>query len=142
MVPNNTILAFFASRKIIDAINIKIKPEKINQKEPTSSIVPNKDKLDAPPKIADKNTTNTTTAPANNEEDLGIMTSPSKNLATIQKITDIIAPRTRNKPLLDSTGILVKGRKKIGNKTTTNNEDRSDNLPTIFEFIFKYYTTN
>ena len=116
-------------------MSINRKPEKINQKDPMSSIAPKKDAPRELLKIADSNITKTTPSPASKDRDFGNLISPSINLATIQNITEIISPITKNKPLPDSTGILVKGKKKIGNKVTNKNADRKESFPIIFEFI-------
>ncbi|OGI59536.1 hypothetical protein A2814_03335 [Candidatus Nomurabacteria bacterium RIFCSPHIGHO2_01_FULL_38_19] len=135
MVPNKTILAFWGSRKVIADISIRRKPLKINQKEPTSSIIPNKDALDAPEKMAERKETRTMPAPASRHIDLGKLILPSDNRAIIQKIIDTISPIIKNRPFPVSIEILVKGKKKIGNNTTTKKSDEKEILSIIFEYM-------
>jgi len=71
MAPNKTMRAFLGSRKIIEDKSIKRNPAKINQKVPTSNIVPKKDTEDAEEKNAERRKTIEITKPENKSEDLG-----------------------------------------------------------------------
>lgn len=46
-------------------------------------------------------------------------------------------PTTKSNPLEISIGKFVKGKQKIGNKTTTKNNDTKDNLSNMFELFMK-----
>ena len=70
--------------------------------------------------------------------DLGKIIFPSENLAMAQKITDKASPKIKSSPLEVSIGILVKGRQKSGNNTTTKNNDQNESLSNIFERIWFY----
>jgi hypothetical protein len=75
------------------------------------------------------------TKPDTKSRDLGKIILPSENLAMAQKITDKASPKTKSNPLEVSIGIFVKGKQKSGNKTTTKNNDKNENLSNIFERI-------
>src|SRR3989344_1070060 len=95
-------------------ISIKMKAETINQKETTSSIVPNT---------------------ARSSQDLGKTILPSINLDIVQKTMHKASPATKSNPFEVSTGILAKGRKKSGNNTTTKNNDKKESRSNILVFI-------
>ena len=73
--------------------------------------------------------------PETSNHDLGKTILPSINLAMAQKIMDKVRPKTKSKPFDVSTGKFVKGKLKIGNKTTTKNNDKNESLSNIFERI-------
>ena len=52
-----------------------------------------------------------------------------------QKIIQTASPTTKSNPFKVSIGILVKGKKKNGNNTTTKNKERKEILSNIFDFI-------
>ena len=56
-------------------------------------------------------------------------------LAIAQKITQARSPTTRSNPLEVSTGMLVNGKQKRGNKTITKNNDKKESLSNMFERI-------
>lgn len=74
--------------------------------------------------------------------DLEKLIFPSENLATTPKITDIVRPNTKSSPLETSTGILVNGKKNIGNKTITKNKEMNEILSIIFDHIIIYLNNN
>ncbi len=58
-----------------------------------------------------------------------------------QNTREIVRPKTRRRPLDVSTGILVKGKQKIGSRTIINDKDIKESLSKIFErmdFIILY----
>jgi hypothetical protein len=73
--------------------------------------------------------------PESSIKDLGMTILPSENLATAQKTIDITNPTTKSKPLEVSTGIFVKGKKKIGKSTITKKSDQKEILSKIFDNI-------
>jgi hypothetical protein len=77
----------------------------------------------------------TTPRPEVISQDLGIIIFPSENLAITQKIRLAVSPITKSSPLETSTEMFVKGKQNKGNKTTTKNNDKKDNLSNIFAFI-------
>lgn len=79
--------------------------------------------MDAEEKIEESRTIKVIIKAENKTDDRGILTFPSENLATDQKIIDMARPTTKRKPLEVSTGIFVKGKKKTGNNTTTKNNE-------------------
>jgi hypothetical protein len=103
----------------MEDINIKTKAEKINQKEPISNMVPNKETCGLLENKDESRNTKTIANPDKINLDLGKTTLPSINLAIVQKIIQATRPTTNNRPLEVSTGMLLKGRKKSGNKTIT-----------------------
>ena len=125
---------------MMEDINIKRKPERINQKVPTSNIVPKKDTGEVFEKKADKKKAKTPPIPPNKETDLGRLIFPSKNRAKPQQMIQTASPTTKSNPFEVSIGILVKGRKKSGNNTMTKNSAQNENLSNIFVFIDAYYT--
>jgi hypothetical protein len=137
--PNKTILAFLGSLKMIEDISNKRKPEKINQKDPRSNIVPKRDVCEVLEKRADSKNAKTMPPAPNKHVDLGKLILPSMNLAMAQKITQKTSPTTKSTPLEISTGMLVKGKKKKGNNTITKNSDKKDNLSNMFERISLLY---
>ena len=116
-------------------ISIKRKAQKINQKLPTSNIVPKKDACEAFENKAERKTATTTPPPEIRKADLGKTILPSKNRARHQKITHKDRPKTTNNPLEVSIGKLVKGKKKTGNNTMTKKSDKKENLSNILERI-------
>jgi hypothetical protein len=94
--------------------------------------VPNKDASGLPEKIAERKTTRAIINPAPNSFDLGKVTFPSINLAIAQKTMQAVRPKTKSKPLEVSTGKLVKGKQKRGNRITTRNNDKNESLSNIF----------
>ena len=62
---------------------------------------------------------------------------PSINRAIAQKMIQAARPTTKSNPLEISIGKFVKGKQKIGNKTTTKNNDTKDNLSNMFELFMK-----
>ena len=133
IVPSKNIFARPTVRKKIEEKNIKIKAEKTNQNEPTSNMVPNKDTFRFPEKRAESKKVRATPNPAKSRVDLGKTIRRSKNRAIPQRTIQTTIPTTKSSPLEISTGMLVKGRKKIGNKTTTKNKEMNENLSSIFE---------
>ena len=73
--------------------------------------------------------------PDTKSQDLGKIICPSENLAIAQKIIQSARPITKSKPLEVSSGMLVKGRQKSGNSTTTKKSDKKESLSNIFERI-------
>ena len=67
MIPSKSVFACFLFRKTIDDININMNAEKINQNDPMSNIVPNKDTPEFPElfpeKRAERKNTKTMRAP-------------------------------------------------------------------------------
>ncbi|OGI66546.1 hypothetical protein A2642_01515 [Candidatus Nomurabacteria bacterium RIFCSPHIGHO2_01_FULL_39_10] len=112
---------------------MKRKPEKINQKEPISNIVPKKDTSESFTKIAERKTTKTIRPPPKRGKDLGKIILPSKNRAKPQKITEKASPVAKSTPLEIPIGILVKGSKKNGNSTMTKKRETKESLLNIFE---------
>lgn len=135
ITPFKTVFAFLTSLKRIEDMNIKRKAESINQKVPESSIMPKKETFNAGEKIAERRKTNTMPKPEVKSQDLGKIILPSENRAAIQKIIEIVSPTTKRKPFETSTGILVKGRKKIGNNTMTAKRAQNEILSKIFDNI-------
>jgi hypothetical protein len=136
---SKTIFACLGVRKIVADISIKTKPAKINQKLPISNIVPNKETSELEERSAERRKIRATPKPETNNQDFGKIIFPSINLAIAQKIIQAVNPKTKSKPFEVSTGKLVKGKQKNGNKTTTMNNDRDDNLSNIFERIRRLY---
>ncbi len=134
--PTKIVLAFLESLITTEEININKKAEKINQKVPISNIVPKNDTEEAEEKKAERNTDTTINKPERIIGDLGKLTLPSENLATVQKIIEMAKPMTSRRPLEISTGIFVKGRTKIGKSTTTNNKAKKEILSKRFDNIF------
>ena len=85
---------------------------------------------------ADKKNDMTMPKPATKSQDFGNFIFPSEKRAAVQKIIDTDKPITNNKLLEISTGILVKGKKKTGNKTMTTKSDQKEILSKIFDNIF------
>ena len=125
--------------KTIADISIKRKPVKINQKDPTSNIVPKKDTCEALEKKAERKNTRTIPTPASMHRDLGKIIFPSKNRANPQKIIVDKSPKTKSSPLEISTGIVVKGRKKMGNSTMTKKSEKKEILSKILERMRTLY---
>jgi hypothetical protein len=135
ITPNNTIFACLDPRKTSEDISNKIKPAKIYQKLPTSNIVPNKDTCELLLKRTDNKTARTIPNPDTKSQDFGKIILPSRNLEIAQNISANATPMTNNNPFDVSTGMLVNGKQKIGNKTTTKNNDQKESFSNIFEFI-------
>ena len=132
-------MAFFESFIIIPENNIKIKPEKINQKVPISNIIPKKDGEDGEDKIEESRNASTCPKPPHKIYDFGISTLPSENLAAAQNITETAKPITKSKLLEVSTGILVNGKKKTGSNTITIDKATKEIRSKIFDNIcFKF----
>ncbi len=106
-----------------DATNIRRNAANINQKDPISKIMPKKDIAEEEEKKAESNVANTTPTADKITAERGILTLPSENLATAQKITAIDRPTTRRRPLEVSSGMSVKGKKKSGNSTIVRNKE-------------------
>lgn len=111
------------------------KAENINQKVPTSNIMPKKDIFDALENIAEIKNASTIPRPATKSRDFGRTIFPSENLAAAQKIMEIVRPTTSKSPLEVSMGIFTKGKKKIGNNTTTKKSDQKEILSKMFDNI-------
>lgn len=77
----------------------------------------------------------TTPRPESKNQDLGRVILPSENLAAIQKIIETTRPITKSRPLDVSTGIWVKGKKKIGNNTIVKKSDQKEILSKMFDNI-------
>ncbi len=135
MIPSSTIFARFGFLKTIEEKNINIKPAKINQKDPISNMIPNKDTCGVPEERAESKKAMIIPRPETRSHDFGKTIFPSRNLAMDQKITQRVSPTTSSNPLEVSTGILVKGKKKTGNKTMTKNSEKKESLLNIFEFM-------
>jgi hypothetical protein len=133
--PSKTIFACLGVRKTTAHINNKTKLVKINQKLPISNIVPNKETPALEEKRAERRETMTTPSPDINNQDFGKTILPSTNLAIAQKTIEAASPTTRSNPFDVSTGILVKGKQKRGNKIITINKDKNENLSKMFELI-------
>lgn len=140
ITPMSTIFALCESDNTTEEININMKQEKINQKVPMSSIDPNKDTEGTFESMEDKNTISTTNIPANKTLDLGTVTFFSANRADIQKIVEIVSPKTNNRPLAGSIGIFTKGTKNIGKKETVQKRAQNEILSKVFDNISIYYT--
>jgi len=130
--PSKTVLACFGVLKTTADINIKRKPAKINQKLPTSNIVPNKDACGLEENKAEIKKTKAIKNPAPINLDFGKTTLPSINLAIAQKTIQKVSPKTNRRPFEVSTGKLVNGKQNRGNKTTTKNNDKNESLSKIF----------
>ncbi|MEK7081319.1 MAG: hypothetical protein AAB902_02945 [Patescibacteria group bacterium] len=100
-----------------------------------SNMVPNKDTWGFLEKRDERRKTKAMPNPDINNQDLGKTILPSENLAIAQKTTQAASPKTKSSPLEISTGILVKGKEKSGNNTTTKNNDKKESLSNIFERI-------
>ena len=105
---------------------------------PISNIVPKRDILTVVENKAEIKNTNRIPKAESNNKDFGKTTLPSENRAATQKIIETTKPTTRSKPLEVSIGILVKGKKKIGNKTITVNSDQKEILSKIFDIIWVF----
>ena len=119
----------------MEDIASKRKPAKTNQKVPMSNIKPNIETSVALEKSAESKKTKATPPAASREADLGKVILPSKNLARHQEITHTASPTTRSKPFEVSTGMEVKGKKKIGNNVINKNNDQNAILSKMFERI-------
>ena len=119
----------------MEDISNKTKPEKINQKEPMSNIVPNQDTSEFPEKRVERKKTKTIPKAEVNSQDLGKTIFPSENLAKAQKIMLKASPITKSKPLEVSTGMLVKGKQNSGNNITTKKSDQNESFSNIFVLI-------
>ena len=80
--------------------------------------------------------------PDSNSQDFGKIILPSENLAIAQKTIQAASPKTKRNPLAVSIGILVKGKKKNGNRTTTKNNEKNESLSKIFERISFFQKIN
>ena len=98
-------------------------------------MVPKKDTLRVAENKADKRNTKTIPRPDTKNQDLGKTILPSENLAAAQKIIETAKPITKSKPFEVSIGIFEKGKKKIGNNTTTTNKDQNETLSKVFDNI-------
>ena len=98
-------------------------------------MVPNKDTWEFLENKAEIKKTKVMPSPETKSQDLGKVILPSENLANAQKITENVTPNTKSKPFEISIGILVKGKQKTGNKTTTKNNTQKESLSKIFESI-------
>ena len=98
-------------------------------------MVPKSDKLFDPENKAEIKEIKTVAKSDNIIQDFGKIIFPSINLAIVQKIIVITKPITNKNPFADSTGILVNGKKKIGNKVITQNKDQKEILSNIFDNI-------
>lgn len=116
-------------------MSIKTKAAKINQKLPTSNIVPNKDTCGVEDKREESKNIREMPAPESIIQDFGKIIFPSKNLAIAQKTILMASPKTKSRPLEASTGMFVKGRAKRGSNTTTKNNAKNESLSNMFEFI-------
>ena len=104
MIPSNMVLPCRGVRKTTEDINIRTKAAKMNQKEPMSNIVPNKDTWELPEKREERRKTRTMPSPEARRADLGKIIFPSENRAMAQKITESASPATKSSPLEVSTG--------------------------------------
>ena len=136
IIPNKTILDFFSSLKIIADMSIKRKAPNINQKVPTSSIVPKKETFKAGESNAESKNTKTTPKPESKILDRGRVIFPSERRAAVQKTIDTASPATKRNPFEVSIGSFVKGKKKIGNRAMTANNAQKEILSKIFDNIF------
>ena len=92
IMPSRTIFARRGLRKTIEEKSIKTKPEKINQKDPISNIVPNKDTWEFEEKRAESRNTKAIPKPDAKSHDFGKIILPSRNLAIAQKIIQAASP--------------------------------------------------
>ena len=116
-----------------------MKLPKINQKDLRSNIVPNKDTCELGENKAENKVAKTIPNPDTKSADFGKITLPSINRAMTQKIMEKANPNTKSNPFPVSIGILVKGKQKTGNKTTTKNNDKNESRSNIFVFIVLLY---
>ena len=137
MIPSKSVFACFLFRKTIDDISIKMNAQKINQNDPISNIVPNKDTSEFPELFpenrAERKNTRTTPSPDTNSQDFGKTIRPERNRAITQKIMERASPTTKSNPLEVSAGMMVKGRQKIGDNTSTKNKDKNESLSNKLE---------
>ncbi len=123
----------------MEAINIKRNAEKMNQKVPRSNIVPKRDTCVALEKMDESKKDTTIPPAASRVVDRGKLILPSKNRAKHQLITQTASPTTRRTPLAVSTGTLLKGKKKTGNKIITKKIDKKETLSYMFERMWIVY---
>ena len=97
--------------------------------------MPKKDTFRVEENRADKRKTRTIPIPETKSQDFGKTILPSENRATAQEIIEIAKPITKSSPFEISMGIFVKGKKKIGNNTTTANKDQNETLSNLFDNI-------
>jgi hypothetical protein len=102
-------------------------------------MVPNKEIAGVSENKADNKKTKDIENPETKSQDLGKTIFPSRNLAIAQKTTHRAKPETKSNPFPASTGIFVKGKKKIGNNTITKNNTKNESLSNMFELISKLY---
>jgi hypothetical protein len=98
--------------------------------------VPKNEACLAEEKKAEIRNTKTMISPVDKTQDLGRVILPSENRAMVQKMIARTKPTTKRKPFDVSTEILVKGRKKTGNNTTTTNNEIKESLSKRFDNIF------
>jgi hypothetical protein len=101
-----------------------------------SSIVPKKAILFTGENKAESRKTTITNKEVKKKGVFGRTILPSEKRAAVQKIKDKESPKTKSKPLDVSIGILIKGKKKTGNKTTTKKRHQKEILSKVFDNIF------
>jgi hypothetical protein len=97
--------------------------------------MPKRETLGTGEKRAERRKVKTIPKPATKSQDFGKIIFPLENRAMAQNIIETANPATRSNPLEVSTGIFVKGRKKIGNKTITAKSDQKEILSKVFDNI-------
>jgi hypothetical protein len=97
--------------------------------------VPNKDTWLALEKRAERRKAKAMPNPDTNNQDLGKIILPSRNLAIAQKIMPAASPKTKSNPLEVSIGMFVKGKQNSGNNIITKNNDKKESLSNKCERI-------
>jgi len=97
--------------------------------------MPKNETFEAGEKSAERRKAKTMPKPETKSQDLGKIIFPSEKRAAVQKIIETASPATKSNPFEVSIGILVKGRKKTGNKTMTAKSDQKEILSNIFDNI-------
>lgn len=129
------IFAFLSSRTTKAVIRVNKKRQSINQKDPISSITPNNETLSEEEKREEIKDIITTPKRESIKIDLGITIFPSLKRAAAQDMIATTKPKTKSKVFAVSIGILVNGKKKIGNNTITEKIDQNEILSKIFDNI-------
>lgn len=135
IMPKRAILACKVVRNTIAERSMSAKPEKINQKLPTSSIVPKKDTSLLADISADRRKATTTPPPLISKLDRGMTILPSKNLAIPQKTKPRARPATKRRLLDISAPMKVNGRQKTGSNVRIKNNIANASRSKIFDLI-------
>ncbi len=133
--PHKTFLALLGSFRTSAETSISINAAKVNQKVPTSNMIPNIETCGFEERSAETKKDKTIPKAETAIQDLGKVRFPFENLAATQNINETANPITTNNPFDVSTGILLKGRKNKGKRTIVTYRDQKEIFSKTFEII-------